>query len=46
MLLMFLYADADTDPNALVYAAAIIIPLMFAGLAALTFMCCRKYVEF
>ncbi|XP_045921697.1 uncharacterized protein LOC123981097 [Micropterus dolomieu] len=39
------YFDADTDPNALVYAAAIIIPLMFAGLAVLTFMCCRKNKE-
>lgn len=43
MLLMFLLADADTDPYAFVYAA-IIIPLMCAGLAALTFVCYRKYV--
>ncbi|XP_070786347.1 uncharacterized protein [Enoplosus armatus] len=36
--------DADTDPNALVYVA-VIIPLMFAGLAALAFVCCRKNKE-
>lgn len=41
---MFSHTDADTDPNASIYAA-IIIPLMFAGLAALTFVCCRKYVK-
>ncbi|KAK2900189.1 cytokine receptor common subunit beta-like [Channa argus] len=38
------YFDADTDTNALV-SAAIIIPLMFAGLAALAFVCCRKNKE-
>ncbi|XP_073331448.1 interleukin-13 receptor subunit alpha-2-like [Pagrus major] len=31
----------DSEPNALVYAA-IIIPLMFAVLAVLTFACCKK----
>ncbi|KAK2862693.1 hypothetical protein Q5P01_002226 [Channa striata] len=38
------YFGADTDPNALVYTA-IIVPLMFAGLAALAFVCCRKNKE-
>ncbi|XP_029310276.1 interleukin-13 receptor subunit alpha-1 [Cottoperca gobio] len=33
--------DADTDPEVWLYAA-IVIPLMFAGLAVLTFMCCKK----
>ncbi|XP_040886751.1 uncharacterized protein LOC121176758 [Toxotes jaculatrix] len=36
--------DADKDPNALVYAA-VVIPLMFAGLAALIFLCYRKNKE-
>ncbi|XP_039996310.1 uncharacterized protein LOC120797091 [Xiphias gladius] len=34
--------DADKDPNTLVYAA-IILPLMSSGLAALVFVCYRKY---
>ncbi|GLD72527.1 uncharacterized protein AKAME5_002385200 [Lates japonicus] len=36
--------DAETDPIALVYAA-IIIPLIFAGLATLTFVCCKRNKE-
>lgn len=44
MLLMCLHADAETDPYTFLYAA-IIIPLMFAGLAALTLACCWKYVK-
>lgn len=35
---------ADTDPNALVYAA-ILIPLIFAGLVVLALVCCRKNKE-
>ncbi|XP_071334129.1 interleukin-13 receptor subunit alpha-1 [Trachinotus anak] len=38
------YFDAEVDPNAMVYAA-IIIPLMFAGLAVLMIVCCRKNKE-
>ncbi|XP_023252385.1 cytokine receptor common subunit gamma-like [Seriola lalandi dorsalis] len=38
------YFDADTDPKAMVYLA-IIIPLMFAALAILIFVCCRKNKE-
>ncbi|XP_062240447.1 uncharacterized protein LOC133950216 isoform X2 [Platichthys flesus] len=37
------YFDAETDPNKLLYAV-ILIPLMFAGLTALTFVCCRKHI--
>ncbi|CAB1432603.1 unnamed protein product [Pleuronectes platessa] len=37
------YFDAETDPNALLYAV-VLIPLMFAGLTALTFVCCRKHI--
>lgn len=44
MSLMSLHACAGSEPNALVYAA-IIIPMMFAVLAALTLMCCKKYVK-
>lgn len=33
--------EPDTDSNAVVFAA-IIIPLVFAGLVILTFVCCRK----
>lgn len=44
MLLMSLHARAGSESNALVYAA-IIIPLMFAVLAVLTLMCCKKYVK-
>lgn len=40
----FLLPDADAEPNAVVFAA-IIIPLVFASLAILTFVCCRKYVH-
>ncbi|XP_031707278.1 interleukin-13 receptor subunit alpha-1 [Anarrhichthys ocellatus] len=39
------YFDRDTDPNAWLYAA-ILIPLMLAGLAALMFVCCRKNKEY
>ncbi|KAK9524510.1 hypothetical protein VZT92_016900 [Zoarces viviparus] len=39
------YFDADTDPNTWLYAA-ILIPLMLAGLAALMFVCCRKNKEY
>ncbi|XP_032400103.1 uncharacterized protein LOC116707443 [Etheostoma spectabile] len=35
---------AETDPNAWLYAAAI-VPLMFAGLAVLGFVCFRKHKE-
>ncbi|XP_034712741.1 uncharacterized protein LOC117934828 [Etheostoma cragini] len=35
---------AETDPNAWRYAAAI-VPLMFAGLAVLAFVCFRKHKE-
>ncbi|XP_041635392.1 interleukin-13 receptor subunit alpha-1-like isoform X3 [Cheilinus undulatus] len=33
--------DAETDPNAMLYAV-IIIPLIVAGLVLFIFMCCRK----
>ncbi|XP_068569691.1 interleukin-13 receptor subunit alpha-1 isoform X2 [Cebidichthys violaceus] len=39
------YFDADTGPNAWLYAA-IIIPLMLAGLTALMIVCCRKNKEY
>ncbi|KAG7240124.1 hypothetical protein INR49_027978 [Caranx melampygus] len=40
--IIFFAADrSDRDPNAVVWAA-IIIPLVFAGLAILIFVCCRK----
>ncbi|KAM7366035.1 hypothetical protein PAMP_015506 [Pampus punctatissimus] len=35
------YFDADPDPKAWVYAV-VFIPLLFGGLAVLTFVCCRK----
>ncbi|XP_034413093.1 interleukin-13 receptor subunit alpha-1 isoform X2 [Cyclopterus lumpus] len=35
----------DSDPSAWLYAA-IIIPVMFAGLAALVLVCCRKNKEY
>lgn len=41
MLLVFMHADAETDPNVLVYAA-VIIPLVFIILAALACVCFRK----
>ncbi|XP_068444125.1 interleukin-13 receptor subunit alpha-1 [Clinocottus analis] len=37
--------DADTDPNAWLYAAAI-VPVMLAGLAALVLVCWRKNKEY
>ncbi|XP_060922262.1 uncharacterized protein LOC132995995 isoform X2 [Limanda limanda] len=37
------YFDAEADPKALLYAV-VLIPLMFAGLTALTFVCCRKHI--
>ncbi|KAA8582426.1 hypothetical protein FQN60_006483 [Etheostoma spectabile] len=40
----FVHAAAETDPNAWLYAAAI-VPLMFAGLAVLGFVCFRKHKE-
>lgn len=33
------------DPNAVVYVVFILIPLMFAGLAVLAFVCCRRNKE-
>ncbi|XP_034531969.1 interleukin-13 receptor subunit alpha-1 [Notolabrus celidotus] len=38
------YFDADTDPYRMIYAA-VIIPLIFAGLAAFAFVFCRKNKE-
>ncbi|XP_070710372.1 uncharacterized protein [Pempheris klunzingeri] len=38
------YFDAESDPNAAMYAI-IIIPLMLAGLTALAVVCCRKIKE-
>ncbi|XP_035004392.1 uncharacterized protein LOC118102383 isoform X2 [Hippoglossus stenolepis] len=35
--------DADADPNAYLYAV-VLIPLMLAGLTALTFVCCREHI--
>ncbi|XP_044039057.1 interleukin-13 receptor subunit alpha-1 isoform X2 [Siniperca chuatsi] len=39
------YFDADTDPKMILILTSIIIPLMFAGLAALTFMYFSKNKE-
>ncbi|XP_034413096.1 interleukin-13 receptor subunit alpha-1 isoform X5 [Cyclopterus lumpus] len=38
-------SNDDSDPSAWLYAA-IIIPVMFAGLAALVLVCCRKNKEY